>query len=291
MKPRGIHDIGGLPAEKVQPSEHDYAEWERRVDALMVLATGIKGRKLMTVDELRKNIEALPRDAYDKLSYYERWVTSITQSLTDRGVVTEEELRAKGELGRYKPLTPFQLMETSLRELLVEKGYFTNEEVDAEVAEMRTRTPERGARVVAKAWTDPGFKQRLLADGTAACQELGLKVPALHLIAVENTPEVHNAIVCTLCSCYPRMLLGIPPDWYKSRNYRSRMVHEPRAVLAEFGLSLPEAITIRVHDSTADMRYIVLPMRPAGTEGWSEEKLASLVTRDCMIGVALPRLA
>jgi nitrile hydratase len=192
--------------------------------------------------------------------------------------------------GTYRPLTYFQLMEASLRELLVEKGVLTDAEVDAAVEDMRRRGPERGAKVVARAWTDPAFKARLLADGTRACEELGLEVPALRLVVVENTPEVHNAIVCTLCSCYPRMLLGLPPDWYKSREYRSRMVREPRAVLAEFGLVLPDSVRIRVHDSTADMRYMVLPMRPAGTEGWSEERLASIVTRDCMIGVAVPRL-
>ena len=191
--------------------------------------------------------------------------------------------------GKYRPLSYFQLMEISLRELLVEKGIITNEQVDAEVENMRLRTPERGARVVARAWVDADFKKRLLENGTKACEELGLDVPALKLLAVENTPQVHNAIVCTLCSCYPRMLLGIPPDWYKSRNYRSRMVREPRAVLAEFGLNLPEKVQIRVHDSTADMRYIVLPMRPAGTEGWSEERLAALVNRDSMIGVAVPK--
>jgi nitrile hydratase len=192
--------------------------------------------------------------------------------------------------GTYRPLTYFQLMEASLRELLVEKGVLTDAEVNAAVEDMRRRGPDRGARVVARAWTDPAFKARLLADGTRACEELGLEVPALRLVVVENTPEVHNAIVCTLCSCYPRMLLGLPPDWYKSREYRSRMVREPRAVLAEFGLVLPDSVRIRVHDSTADMRYMVLPMRPAGTEGWSEERLASIVTRDCMIGVAVPRL-
>ncbi len=125
----------------------------------------------------------------------------------------------------------------------------------------------------------------------AACEELGLDVPALRLVVVENTPQTHNMVVCTLCSCYPRMLLGIPPEWYKSRNYRSRAVSEPRAVLSEFGLRIDEKTTIRVHDSTADMRYLVLPMRPAGTDGWSEERLASIVTRDCMIGVAVPRMA
>jgi nitrile hydratase len=189
--------------------------------------------------------------------------------------------------GKYQPLSYFQLMEVSLRELLVEKGVLTNEQVDAAVEDMRQRTPERGAKVVARAWVDPAFKARLLQNGTQACEELGLDVPALKLLVVENTPQLHNAIVCTLCSCYPRMLLGIPPEWYKSRNYRSRMVREPRAVLAEFGLDLSEKIQIRVHDSTADMRYLVLPMRPAGTEGWSEERLAELVTRDSMIGVSL----
>src|SRR2546421_9276583 len=193
--------------------------------------------------------------------------------------------------GTYQPFTYYQLMETSLRELLVEKGLVTDEQVNAEVAAMRARTPERGAKVVAKAWVDDAFRKRLLANGTAACEELGLEIPGLRLVAVENTPQVHNAIVCTLCSCYPRVLLGIPPDWYKSRNYRSRMVREPRVVLAEFGLQIADAVQIRVHDSTADMRYLVLPMRPAGTEGWNEERLATLVTRDSMIGVAVPDVA
>ncbi len=193
--------------------------------------------------------------------------------------------------GRYRPLTYFQLMEVSLRELLVEKGILTEEAISEEVAAMRARTPERGARVVARAWVDESFRKRLLQNGTAACEELGLEIPALKLVVVENTPDIHNAIVCTLCSCYPRVLLGIPPDWYKSRPYRSRMVREPRAVLQEFGLHLGEKVAIRVHDSTADMRYLVLPMRPEGTEGWDEKRLASIVTRDCMIGVAVPRLS
>ena len=191
--------------------------------------------------------------------------------------------------GNYRPLSYFQLMEVTLRELLVEKGVITSEQVDAEVEEMRGRTPERGARVVARAWLDPVFRKKLLLDGTRACEELGLEIPGLKLVVVENTPQVHNAVVCTLCSCYPRVLLGIPPDWYKSRNYRSRMVREPRVVLEEFGLKIPENVAIRVHDSTADMRYLVLPMRPAGTDGWTEERLAALVNRDSMIGVSIPK--
>ena len=192
------------------------------------------------------------------------------------------------DAGKYRPLSYFQLMEVTLRELLVEKGILSEEQIDAEVENMRSRTPERGARVVAKAWVDSSFKKLLLQDGSKACESLGLDLPGLKLVVVENTPEVHNAIVCTLCSCYPRMLLGIPPDWYKSRNYRSRMVREPREVLKEFGLMIGEEIQIRIHDSTAEMRYLVLPMRPRGTEGWSEDRLAGLVTRDSMIGVALP---
>jgi len=191
--------------------------------------------------------------------------------------------------GKYQPLSYFQLMEVSLRELLVEKGILSEEEIAQEVETMRQRGYQRGSRVVARAWLDESFKKKLLANGTQACEELGREIPALKLVVVENTAEVHNAIVCTLCSCYPRVLLGIPPEWYKSRNYRSRMVREPRAVLKEFGLNVPQKIQVRVHDSSADMRYMVLPMRPAGTEGWSEERLAALVNRDCLLGVAVPK--
>jgi nitrile hydratase len=193
-----------------------------------------------------------------------------------------------GDRGSYRPLSYFQLMEITLRELLVEKGLMTEEQIERQVEDMRSRTPERGARVVARAWVDADFRKKLIENGTSACEELGLDVAPMRLVVVENTPQVHNVIVCTLCSCYPRPLLGIPPEWYKSRSYRSRMVREPRAVLNEFGLKIKDEIQIRVHDSTADMRYMVLPMRPEGTEGWSEEQLAALVNRDSMIGVALP---
>ncbi|MGW8271034.1 MAG: nitrile hydratase subunit alpha [Burkholderiales bacterium] len=199
-------------------------------------------------------------------------------------------MSAQQDRGEYQALTYFQLMEVSLRELLVEKGVVSEQAVSDTVEDMRRRGPETGARVVAKAWVDAEFKRLLLENGTRACEAMGIDVPVLKLVVVENTPQVHNMIVCTLCSCYPRMLLGIPPDWYKSRNYRSRAVREPRAVLAEFGLRIAEDVTIRVHDSTADMRYMVLPMRPAGTEGWDEARLASIVSRDSMIGVAVPTI-
>ncbi|HEU4644345.1 MAG TPA: nitrile hydratase subunit alpha [Burkholderiales bacterium] len=192
--------------------------------------------------------------------------------------------------GRYEPYSYFQLMEVSLRELLVAKGIVTEDAIAGAMAIMRARGPERGAAMVARAWLDPAYGARMRADGSAAAEELGFEVPGLKLIVVENTAKEHNVIVCTLCSCYPRMLLGIPPEWYKSRSYRSRVVREPRKVLAEFGLKVPPKQVIRVHDSNADMRYMVLPMRPAGTEGWSEERLAARVTRDCLIGVAVPTL-
>ena len=195
---------------------------------------------------------------------------------------------------RYPPrpdqddtLTYYRAMEAAVRELLIDKGVITAEDVRRQVENMDGRNAGRGAKMVARAWVDPAYKQRMLADGSKAAEEIGLDVGPLKLVVVENTPAVHNVIVCTLCSCYPRMLLGLPPDWYKSRNYRSRVVREPRAVLAEFGTVIPDDVLIRVHDSTADMRYLVVPRRPKATENWSEAELARLVTRDSMIGVAL----
>ncbi|MCC7048523.1 MAG: nitrile hydratase subunit alpha [Alphaproteobacteria bacterium] len=184
----------------------------------------------------------------------------------------------------------YALMAEAMRQLLVEKGVITADEFREQIERMDARSPALGARMVARAWVDPAYKARLLKDGSAAAEELlDITVAPLRLIVVENKPGLHNMIVCTLCSCYPRNVLGLPPDWYKSRPYRSRAVSEPRAVLAEFGTVLGDDVEVRVHDSTADMRYLVLPMRPAGTEGWSEEKLAAIVTRDTMIGVTQPR--
>ena len=187
------------------------------------------------------------------------------------------------------PLSYWQTMEIALRELLIEKGILSAAEIAAQIDLMDARSPANGARVVARAWVDPAFRARLLDDASAASREMGFDIGPLRLIAVENTAKTHNVVVCTLCSCYPRNLLGLPPDWYKSRAYRSRTVREPRAVLREFGVELPENVTVRVHDSTADMRYIVLPARPEGTEDFDEEALAALVSRDAMIGTAMAR--
>lgn len=185
-----------------------------------------------------------------------------------------------------EPTQEWEFLEIALRELLIEKGVVTAREIADTIEAWEQKTPETGALIVAKAWSDPQFKARLLADGNAAVAEIGIVVEGTKLVAVENTPELHHMVVCTLCSCYPRPILGIPPLWYKSREYRSRTVREPRAVLAEFGTDIPEGTAVRVLDSTADIRYLVLPRRPDGTEKMSETELATLVTRDSMIGTA-----
>jgi nitrile hydratase alpha subunit len=185
-------------------------------------------------------------------------------------------------------LTPGEARFLALKSLLIEKGLVTADEIRRRQEINDRGTPHQGARMVAKAWLDPQFKARMLADGKKAAVELGIEVTEAELMVIENTPEVHNLIVCTLCSCYPRSLLGEPPAWYVSKAYRSRAVREPRKVLREFGLSFPESIDVRVHDSNADLRYVVLPMRPAGTEAMSEAELAALVSRDCLVGAALP---
>lgn len=183
----------------------------------------------------------------------------------------------------------YELMAQAMKEILIEKGVIGADDVRRNLEFLDSRDPADGARIVARAWTDPEFKKRLLADGTAAVEEMGFNMGDAELVVVENTESVHNMIVCTLCSCYPRPILGLPPDWYKSKSYRSRAVIEPRGVLREFGTVVPDDVTVRVHDSNADMRYLVLPKRPAGTEGWSAERLAAIVTRDCMVGVTLPK--
>lgn len=188
------------------------------------------------------------------------------------------------EPGRY------ELMTYAIKELLVEKGQVTEEEIRRAQDKLESIEPSQGARIIARAWVDPSFRKRLLEDGNAAIAEFGVDAGGAKMTVVENTDSVQNVIVCTLCSCYPRAVLGMPPDWYRSKAYRSRVVIEPREVLREFGTEIPDDMTVRVHDSLADLRYLVLPRRPAGTDGWTEEQLASIVTRDCMVGVVNPNV-
>jgi nitrile hydratase len=192
-----------------------------------------------------------------------------------------------GEISQY------EVLEQAIRELLVEKGVLSADGIQQQIDEMDSRTPVAGSRIIARAWTDSAYRERLLSDPKPALAEMGVTKldENPEVLVVANTPDRHHVIVCTLCSCYPRVILGMPPAWYKKRAYRSRVVKEPRQVLAEFGTEFPDSVKIEVHDSTADMRYLVLPMQPEGTDGWSADQLAELVTRDVMIGVKVPKAA
>ena len=194
------------------------------------------------------------------------------------------------EAGSGRTTSPYAARIRAIEALLLEKGVLTEPEVQDSISYMEARSPANGAKLVARAWMDEDFEELLLSDAKSAASQLGMEPehPA-EFVVVKNTPEVHNLIVCTLCSCYPRAVLGRPPDWYKSFAYRSRAVREPRAVMREFGFEPPEGVEVLVHDSTADVRYLVLPMRPPATEDLSEEELAGLVTRDSLVGVNVPR--
>ena len=177
----------------------------------------------------------------------------------------------------------------AIRDLLVEKGVITEKDIQCQIEYQEARSPANGAKLVARAWVDPEFRKRFIADPKAACADMGIDATAINeFVVLENTEKVRHMVVCTLCSCYPRPILGRPPDWYKSFNYRQRSVNDPRGIMREFGLELPDDVEVRVHDSTADIRYLVLPLRPQGTEKLTQEELAKLVTRDSMIGVMDP---
>ena len=185
------------------------------------------------------------------------------------------------------PSLEAQILEASVRELLIEKGVISSDDVRRAIDQVESRTPALGAKIVARAWDDAEFKDKLMSDSDEALMAFGVDMRPTELCVVENTDDVHNMVVCTLCSCYPWPVLGLPPVWYKAAPYRARAVSEPRAVLKEFGVEIREGVEVRVWDSTAELRYMVLPERPAGTEGLGEDELAALVTRDSMIGVAL----
>ena len=185
-----------------------------------------------------------------------------------------------------EPKEDWEFLEITLRELLVDKGILSAREIQDEIEAWEKKSPEKGAEIVARAWVDEDFKARLLEDANQTIRDFGIEVDVLKMVALENTSDLHHVVVCTLCSCYPRPILGVPPLWYKSKQYRSRVVREPRAVLNEFGTSLTEDTEVRVVDSTADCRYLVIPVRPSGTENMTEQELAKLVTRDSMIGTA-----
>ena len=325
---RAHHDIGGFPEGELDTSEHEPTLFDRRVDAMMQLVSGARARFFTTDASRRATEGLAPEEYRSYRYYEKWLAGihtlmiekgAVSQAEIDRKY---EEIRARqpavesmvatakaAQAGggatvhhdhshahdgyhpaeeRYQPPAHAEILEQAMREIFIDKGYFTAAEVQAEIADLESRTPAQGARMVAHMWTDPEFRDTALRDGRAAAQSLAIDMSRSPVLTpVENTPTLHHVVVCTLCSCYPRPLLGIPPAWYKSLAYRSRTVIEPRSVLKEFGTVLAEDIDIRVVDSTADHRYIVVPVRPAGTDGWSAEQLETLVTRDSMIGVGL----
>lgn len=309
---RGYFDLGGLPAGPVDRRERDLLFWEKQMAAMRVLLD----RDHVGLEELRDGFETFGAALYGNLGFFERMYEATLRVLERKGVVTRAAVEARVaaqemRYGRRPPLLPdadapsdpyggryrvvagpdalptlYELRCHALRDELVELGVFTADAVRGAIERIEAPGLHLGARIVARAWTDHAFRARILDDGMTACAEYGIPFLDGRLTIIENTPRVHNVVVCTLCSCYPRNLLGQPPAWYVGKAYRSRTVREPRAVLAEFGTRLPEEVAIRVHDSTADLRYMILPLRPAGTEGWDASRLETLVTRDSLIGVA-----
>lgn len=311
---RGYHDIGGLPGGPIELEERSMAFWERRMEAMRDCLARTRP-PVMTVDEMRRAIESFGEQTYNTLAIYERKAAAMRDILIEKGVVKQAELERRVVQVRERraaairelpkqfdhthdhenikddDLNPseYDLISEAIYDSLLEQGVLSADEVRRMVERMEGAGPATGARIVARAWSDPAFKQRLLTNAKAALTELGIEPLETQLIVVENTAAVHNVIVCTLCSCYPRSVLGPPPTWYVSKAYRSRVVKEPRKVLNEFGTIIPNDVQVRVHDSNADMRYMVLPARPCRTDGWSENDLAALVTRDSLIGVAQAR--
>ncbi len=315
------HDAGGRFDGPVQRAEHEAAHWEKEADAIRMLLSDAK-RRLFTTDESRRVQEQLDAETYWAMPYYERWILAFSSLLIEKGIVTEAEVLAEEQRLRdagldvvedhhnqhdddghdhghdhdHHPyqedhdaaeqrLSPLRLRGVAMRNLLLAKGVLTAAEIREEIARMDARSPYNGTAIVVRAWTDAAYAQRLAEDAVAAAAELGLDAAGTKLAALFNTDSRHHLVVCTLCSCYPRSILGRPPAWYKSRAYRARAVRDPRGILAEFGTTLPPGVELRVHDSNAELRYLVVPKRPAGTEGWDADRLAALVTRDGMIGV------
>ena len=312
---RQHHDLGGLPEGPVDTSPHEPSLFDKRVDALMLLLVAPPNR-FFTVDAQRRTQESMPAGDYQTLPYYERWIAAIASLLVESDRLAQSEIDHRVNIVRarldaayqaandfpvpehdhdhapiqdgHRPAREHEILEEAIRELCIERGYVTATKIQSQIDNMDSRTPLQGAKLVARAWTDSAFHDEVLKDAKAAAESLGIDMsgsPAVQ--AVQNTAALHHVVVCTLCSCYPRLLLGVPPAWYKSRAYRARAVADPREVLTEFGTALPATTEIRVVDSTADLRYVVIPARPAGTEDWPIDRLAQLVTRDSMIGVTM----
>ena len=306
----GPHDVGGEEAGPIDTEDHGMTHWEKHANALRMTAVA---KKLGTLDELRRATEGLGARYYE-IGYFERQTESLAIILAEKDLVADDALKARMEdiAARFdvpiidlpkdhdhhgKPIkedetgegpNQHHLMNLAMQELLQDQNLITADDIRSKIEKFEDDYPNRGAKVVAQAWTDADFMKRLLEDANPVIEDMGIDLEhASRIIAIENTAEVHNVIVCTLCSCYPRTLMGQPPTWYKSRSYRSRVIFEPRAVLKEFGTEIDDNVVIRTHDSNADMRYIVIPMRPGGTDNWSQEQLEAIISRDSLVGITV----
>ena len=307
----GPHDVGGEVSGPIDVVDHGMSHWEKHANALRMTVSGLK---LATVDEMRRAAENLG-DRYNQIGYFEKQTEALAIVLAERGIIPKKMLQTELNNVRERfqvPIIPLpddhdhdgkpiqedetgegpnqhHSMNLAMQEILESKGLIKANQIREKIEKFDGDYPNRGAKVVARAWVDSDFRTRLFLDANPVIEELGIDLEhAARIIALENTTDVHNVVVCTLCSCYPRQLMGQPPTWYKSRSYRSRMVYEPRSVLKEFGTHIPDNVTIRTHDSNADMRYIVIPMRPENTTGWTEEKLEKIISRDTLVGVTIP---
>jgi nitrile hydratase subunit alpha len=302
------HDVGGRIDSALDLTSVDYEPWEKDIDAIHFMLADAKRRRVLLEEFRRALTLQLGRDRYLRLDFYERWAIAIEILLVEKGVISPIDVGGSGfdlnvlyhqraisslrdgepENQRAIDRQEAQRRVALLKQALIDRGIVTQEEIDQFIAAVDAKKGGRdGARVVARAWADPAFKKALLKDANPAIRSLGIDLGFMHICVVENTPEVHNLIVCTLCSCYPRYLLGRPPVWYKSLAYRSRAVREPKEILQQLGVSVPDGVRIQVHDSCADLRYLVLPVPPPNVSELSEAELIELVTCDGMIGAAL----
>jgi len=267
---------------------HDLSFFERMLTSML----GILDRKaVVAADEVDRMVAELKGLHDASPGWLATRVDRTSDPCADAAATVTDPYGGRGYLPAADcPPSSSEWRTLALAELLERRGLLSRDQIRVAIERIDAPKPAWGARIVAKAWQDPDFRQAAIADGRVACEEFGISFPDGRLAIVESTPQVHCLIVCTLCSCYPRNLLGQPPAWYVGKPYRTRAVREPRAVLGEFGLELPESVRVDVYDSTADLRYMVLPLKPSGAEGLDEATLATIVTRDCLIGVAVPKL-
>ena len=320
----GPHDVGGENANQINTNDHGMNYWQKFSNGLRI---AVSAKKIIVLDELRLASESLGND-YFKMEYFERNSMAMISCVIKKKLISNKEIEDKitiikenfdvpiidlpnkesikhlhdnkeaphqkndfveDEYGEGPPEYFFKML--AIAQILSEKNIISMDDIHTKIDQFDNEFPSRGIKVVVKAWQDNKFREYLIENAKDAIASIGIKLETFaDIICMPQSASIHHMVVCTLCSCYPRTLLGMPPTWYKSRSYRSRVVHEPRSVLAEFGTILSPDVEIRVHDSNADMRYLILPMRPDGTEEWSEEKLTSIISRDHLVGVRIPQI-